>query len=98
MRTTPQIPTNTEATILGRVLSDGRQELPPDLAEYLLSVAFSEEDRSRMHELAERNQAGTLSAQEKDELLGYANAGFVLGMLQSQARRVLKKSRRVLSR
>jgi hypothetical protein len=44
-----------------------------------------------MHDLAVRNQSGALSAAEKEELLGYAKAGCLLGILHSKARRALKR-------
>jgi hypothetical protein len=42
-----------------------------------------------MHELARRNQAGELSAEEQDELFAYTKAGTLMSILQSKARRVL---------
>jgi hypothetical protein len=42
-----------------------------------------------MAELAETNQAGRLTDVERDELLGFAKAGCLLGILHSRARRVL---------
>jgi len=45
-----------------------------------------------MNELAAKNQEGRLSEAEQDELLGYAKAGCLLGILQSRARRALAKS------
>jgi hypothetical protein len=89
-------PTNTaaanEVVILSRVLSNGKEPLTPALARYFLGLGFGPEDKARMHELAVRNQGGTLSAVEKDELVGYAKAGCLLGILQSRARKLLKKS------
>ena len=42
-----------------------------------------------MHELAVRNQEGTISPSEKEELFAFADAGTVLAILQSKARRTL---------
>ncbi len=78
--------------ILGRVLSNGAEGLPASLARYLLSVGFGEADEARMLELAARNQDGDLSSEEREELLGYARAGCLLGVLQSRARKALKQS------
>ncbi len=44
-----------------------------------------------MHELAVRNQEGAATPAEVEELLSYAKAGCLLGILQSKARKVLKK-------
>jgi hypothetical protein len=79
----------TDAAILARVLGNGQGRLPRDVARYLLSCAFSDEDKARMHELAVRNQDDDLSPSEKEELLSYARAGTVLSILKSRARRAL---------
>jgi hypothetical protein len=79
-----------EASILARVLGNDEDELPRDLAQYLLSVGFGRRDKARMHDLAVRNQNDALSKQEKEEMVAYAKAGTVLSILKSKARRVLK--------
>jgi hypothetical protein len=79
----------TEASILARVLCDEQDQLPPDLARYILDREFSDRDKARMHELAVRNQKGTLSPAEKEILFAFANAGSVLSILKSKARRAL---------
>ena len=76
--------------ILSRVLANGK-DFSPALARHVLQLTFSEQDKARMHDLAVRNQAGTLSPQDKEELLGFANAGCLLGILHSKARKALKK-------
>jgi len=80
-----------EVAILGRLLTNGKEELPLSLARFLLRVEFSDEDKMRMHELATKNQSGLLSSQELEELQGYAKAGCLLGILQSKARATLRK-------
>jgi hypothetical protein len=84
----------TEVSILGRLFVNGKGGLTPARARDLLDVEFSDADKARMHELAVKNQEGRLAARERDELLGYAKAGCLLGILHSQARRALKKSGR----
>jgi hypothetical protein len=83
----------SEIAILGRVLSNGK-DFTPALARHLLRLGFSEKDNARMNDLAARNQDGTLSSREREELRHYANAGCLLGILQAQARRALKKAAR----
>jgi hypothetical protein len=78
-----------EVRILARVLGNGEGQLSPAMARYLLKLGFSDRDKARMHDLAERNQSDNLSAAEKEELLAYAKAGTVLSILKSKARRVL---------
>lgn len=78
-----------EVTILARVLCNEEGQLPADIARYLLTLGFNERDKSRMHDLAVRNQEGTLSAAETEELFAYAKAGTLLSILKSKARLVL---------
>src|SRR5205085_5271751 len=82
-----------EVEILGRVFLNGKGELTAARARSLLEVEFSDADKARMHELAVKNQDGRLSAPERDELLGYAKAGCLLGILHSRARRALEALR-----
>ena len=79
--------------ILGRILSNGKS-FPPALARQLLELGFSDEDKAHRHELAVRNQSGSLSPKELGELESYANAGCLLGILHSKARQALKQSAR----
>jgi len=81
-----------EIAILGRLLGNGRRKMNTSLARYVLRLAFDADDVSRMNDLATRNQAGALTAGEEKELRAYANAGCLLGILQSQARQALRKS------
>lgn len=82
-----------EVAILGRILSQGKEALSPKLARHVLGLEFTEEDKARMRYLAERNQTGDLSPGEKKELLGYARAGCLLGILHSKARKSLRKAK-----
>lgn len=78
-----------EITILARLLGNGGGAMPAPIAEYLLTVGFSEADRARMHDLAVRNQEDRLSPAEKEEMFGYARAGTMISILHSKARQVL---------
>jgi hypothetical protein len=82
--------TDNEVTILARLLGNDQEQLPRELARYLLTLGFNERDKARMHSLAVRNQEDALPPAEKEELLAYAKAGTVLSILKSKARRVLK--------
>jgi hypothetical protein len=91
MRTTQGKATATsEVAIFGRILANGRRELSPSLARYVLGLGFSEEDQSRMADLAERNQDGSLSPEEHDELMNFVQAGHLLALLHAKARKALK--------
>jgi hypothetical protein len=79
-----------EVSILARFLGKDEEDLPVEVARYLLDLGFSRRDRERMHDLALRNQDGALSAKEREELFAYARTGSVLSILKSRARRMLK--------
>ena len=83
----------SEISILGRVLSNGK-DFTPALARHLLEQGFGAEDNKRINDLADRNQRGALSPSEQAELKRFANAGCLLGILHAKARRALKKSAR----
>jgi hypothetical protein len=79
-----------EIAIFARLIKADRGDLSPELARYLLTLGFDEEEQGRMRELAERNQTGELSAEEQRELQNYVKAGHWLALLHSKARRLLK--------
>lgn len=81
----------SELAIFSRILNADEESLSRDLARHILTLGFGEEDQARMQELAARNQEGTLSADEKEELQHYVKAGHLLALLQSKARKSLKK-------
>lgn len=72
----------SEIAILSRVLSNGKG-FTLSLARHLLTLDFSEADKVRINDLAGRNQQGSLSPEEGEELRGYANAGCLLGTLHA---------------
>jgi len=83
-------PSVSEAGILARILSNGRgQQLPRNIARYILDLGFNEEDKVRMHDLVVRNQSDDLSTAEREELIAYAKAGTVLSILKVKARGAL---------
>ncbi len=81
--------TESEVTILARVLGNERGQLPHDLARYIVELGFSDRDKARMHDLAVRNQADALTPAEKDEMFAFGKAGDLLAILKSKARRTL---------
>jgi hypothetical protein len=79
----------TVAEILLEVFAGG-PSLPPELAEWILTLHISDEEKARMVDLAERGNAGTLSAEEQVEIQNYAQAGNVLSVLHAKARLALR--------
>lgn len=80
-----------EFAIYARLLNNPRGEMAPRLARYVLTLGFNDAERARIDELADRNQRGCASPDECDELLKYDNAGHLLALLHSKARKALKK-------
>src|SRR5438128_2405509 len=80
-----------EAGIWARLMRAQKDELSPEAAEFLLSVDFGKGDRQRMLQLAERSEAGTLTAEEQTEFDSYLHVGNLLAVMQSKARLALKR-------
>lgn len=81
----------TEGTIWRRLIRPEQNTLSAAVARALLRISFSESDRARMEDLAQRNQRGQLSRGEQKELRSFVKVGDVLGILHSKARQALKK-------
>jgi len=84
-------PPLSEVALFGRLIKAKDGTLSPDLARYLLTLGFDEDDQARMRNLAQRNQEGALSPEERQQLDSYVKAGHLLALLQSKARRSLKR-------
>ena len=80
---------NVESTILARVMCVDTPSLPEPIARELLKWGFSEDDRSRMSDLASRARAGTLTAEEIAETEAYERVSSFLGLVKSKARQSL---------
>ncbi len=88
-----KMPTSSEAAILSRVIQGSNLTLSPEAARVLLDLGFSEEDRKKMHDLAVKNQQGTLSQEEEQELDSYIRIGRLLDLLSAKAAKALKSVR-----
>lgn len=84
---------SSEAALWGRLFDPTSPELSTDLARYILTLRFPQPDIDRMHELAEKARAGTLTLEEHIELENYERVGHVLSLMKSKARKALKKLR-----
>jgi len=83
---------NSEAAIWARLIDSQPDQLTRDAAQYLLGFGFAERDHSRMQDLAEKSQAGTLTDDESREFDSYLHIGNLLSVIQSKARLVLHGS------
>lgn len=88
----------SEAAIFARVWEGkaGRLSLP--IARHILKLGFNMDDKERMHELLERNRAGTLREQERDELDNFVKVADLLAILQSKSRKLLTGGRAARNR
>lgn len=81
----------SEADIWERIIHP-HGAMTKETARRILELAFSDEDRERMHELAAKNRRGELSDEEEAELDHFNRVGTLLSILKVRARRVLKSS------
>ncbi|HVS73492.1 MAG TPA: hypothetical protein VHQ47_19870 [Phycisphaerae bacterium] len=70
--------------ILSRILQPA--ELPQEMARRVLQWQFTQDDRLRLEELLDRNNANTLAPEEQHELQTYMVLGDMLNILHFQAR------------
>jgi hypothetical protein len=82
------------AEILVRTIKADEGNLPAEAARSILGFRLAETDRDRVNELAAIARAGTLSAEEREELDEYERITCLLELMQSKARLSLKKAGR----
>ena len=83
---------NCEGTIWGRLLEAKASTLSPEAARSLLELDFTDDDRVRMHDLAQKAKAGTVTAAEQEEIEDYGKVGSILAVLHSKARVALRNA------
>lgn len=79
-----------DVEILSDVVSCGTPDFDVNAARAVLSLGFSESQKSRMLELADRNNCGQLSPSEHEQLESYRRVGNFLALLHARARLSLK--------
>lgn len=77
--------------IFRRIVDPDQPFLSAEAAQAILRLDFSPSDRDRMNDLASKNRQGYLTKEEEVELNNYIRVGQVLGVLQSKARRSLRR-------
>ena len=82
----------TEAAIWDRMLEPNRPTLSAASAKDILALEFPKTDKDRMHELAAKARAGTLTSAEEEEIDIYGRVGSVLSIWKSKARKSLRKA------
>ena len=81
----------SEVSILNRVLRPETPTFSPEAARDILALDFDQEDKNRMRELSAKARTGTITAEENAEAGKYEMVGHLLNIMQSKARRSLKK-------
>ena len=84
----------SEAAIWERIIHP-HGAMSREEAKRIVKLEFSADERQRMHELAERNRAGTIAPGEDEELDHFCRVGNTLSLMKSRARQVLKSRLRV---
>ena len=84
------ITANSEHDLMQRLVDPKRCGWSDQAAQAVLKLSFSDEDRARASELADRANQGTISASEQREMEGYLRIGALVDLMQSKARLFLR--------
>lgn len=87
-----QVRTKPESAIWARLIETRREPISTEVGRFLLSVRLSDEDHSRMQELMDKSNEGTLSAEDEAEFDSYLNIADFLTVMHSQARVALRSA------
>lgn len=82
---------NTGAAIMERLIDPDNADLTPEAARSILRLDFPKRDHKRMASLSAKASAGTLTERDRAELEDYLRVADLLALLQSKARKSLKK-------
>ncbi len=85
-------PKSHVSEILTRIVGPEEENLTPEAARGLLQLKMDKFDRLRAHELAVKNQSGTLTGDELEELDAYRRVGRLVDLLHAKARRSLRRA------
>jgi len=81
----------SEAEILSNVLDVNEPTLGREHAQWLLTLKFTDQQRSRIVELADKGNRGELTEQEHVELDRYRRIGMLINLLQAKAHLSLRR-------
>ena len=83
----------TEVDIMADVIAPDRGDFSPEVATAVLSWKFTDRATARMTELANRNDRGTITPLEREELDKYLRVGSFINVVQAKARVSLRRPR-----
>jgi hypothetical protein len=81
-----------QPSILDQLLAPVGDCLTPEVARHLVDLHASPDVQARLEELADKNTAGQLSAEERAEYETAVAAIEFISMLQAKARRLLRQT------
>jgi hypothetical protein len=84
--------TASEADILEDIVESGQAGLTPEVARFFLKLKFSRKAAQRIRRLLQKNNRGTIDAQERLLLARYVRVGQFLDLLQARAKSTLTRS------
>ena len=84
--------TLTEADILSEVVAPNAATLSEEFSRAVLSVGFNDAATSRIRELLQKKNAGTITTAEESDLQKYLRVGQFLDLMQAKARLSLKQT------
>lgn len=85
------IVTSTFTEILDGILGIDAPPLKPEVARWVLTLKFTDEQKARMLHLAELNNRGELNEAEREEMRDYMRIGSLLNLCHAKARLSLKQ-------
>ena len=86
-----QLPTY-EPTVLARMLELLANCLTPEVAEDIVKLRADSALQARIDTLADKNTAGTLTEEERNEYESYVHAANFISILQAKARKLVNQS------
>lgn len=79
-----------DSRIMAEVVEAQEGDFELDVARAIVRLHFSDAQNEQMRELADKNNRGELTEEERDKLESYRRVGNFLALLQSKARLSLK--------
>ena len=84
--------TISESDILEDLIVPDRPDLPPEAARAILELRFNESAQTRIRALLDKNNLGTITTNERDELEKYLRVGQFVDLMHAKAHLSLKRS------
>ncbi len=81
-----------DSRIMAEVVESQEGDFEPDVARAIISLRFSPVQNEQMRQLADKQNRGELTEEERDQLESYRRVGNFLALLQSKARLALRRS------